>query len=251
MKTIVPAQNEDALGLLRRCGGYYRCPKDEAGKRTGPLVGYAARYDGTHQYVGDEYVNFAKAEMHGPVLWEFARRIHGRLGEYVGRTIDASRDPCVGFCGAPEGGKALAVALATCKGFQYIFPEKRVFAPKTRFSREMSEMFFNRHQPSPGFEYWIVEDVCNNFSTTREIADLIKRSGASVAGVLCFLNRSTMSNQEIKSQLGLPVVSIVRKRIPEYEQGDPYVAEDILAGNVVWKPKNEWARLALAEMAHQ
>jgi len=38
----------DHLEILRRCGGYYGCPKDAAGKRLGPLVGYAGKYDNEH-----------------------------------------------------------------------------------------------------------------------------------------------------------------------------------------------------------
>ena len=48
------------LEVLSSVRGYYKCPKDRSGKRLGPLVAYAGRDENNKQYVGDEYVNFAK-----------------------------------------------------------------------------------------------------------------------------------------------------------------------------------------------
>jgi orotate phosphoribosyltransferase len=240
MKTVIPRKNslESPLDLLMRCGGYYECPKDANGQRSGPLVGYANRYDGIHQNVGDVYVNFAKMERHGPVL-------HYVAHELLRRIIP---ERVTGFCGAPEGGKALASALALASGTQYIFPDKRVAAVKTATSREISELAFDRHEPQSGEVWWIVEDVCHNFGTTSAMVSEIERFGAAVEGVLCFLNRSMTVDEEylVRPGLALPVVALVRKAIPEYRQDDPAVLADITANNVVWKPKLEWGRLAFA-----
>lgn len=241
MKAINPLTNEDPLELLRRCGGYYQCPKDPSGKRLGPLVGYAGRDIQKRQYVGDVYVNFAKAERHGSVLTHVAVELKAKLA------LSGT-----GFCGAPEGGKALANMLASLTNRQYIFPEKKVTVLGTPTAREESILVFDRHEPEAGEEWWITEDVCNNFSTTDKMAELIQTFGASVMGVVCFLNRSLEVDSEyrLKSGLVLPVISLVRKRIEQYKQDDPAVVEDIQANNVTWKPKNkdQWSKLEVAMM---
>jgi len=231
MTKINPQPGEDPLAILKRCDGYYERPPG------GPLVGYAGRDDQGRQYVGTVYANFAKAERHGDVLDHVADALIKKFG---GITLRGD-----GFCGAPEGGKALAVALATRLGKDYIFPEKQITELKTATSREKSTFVWSRHEPEPGESWWIVEDVCNNFSTTADLVKLIEERGAQVVGIICFLNRSLTINEEYSPEAGraLPVRALVRKVIAEYRQDDPVVAADIAAGNVVWKPKNEWARL--------
>ena len=74
-----------------------------------------------------------------------------------------------------------------------------------------------------------------------------------MVAILCFLNRSLDVDDtysfgvEFKANpLEIPVVSLVRKPIHEWRQDDPAVAEDVAAGNVVWKPKDDWDRLMKA-----
>lgn len=55
-------REKNPLAVLKALDGYYECPKDTAGKRLGPLVGYAGRDNLGRQYVGDIYANFAVAE---------------------------------------------------------------------------------------------------------------------------------------------------------------------------------------------
>jgi orotate phosphoribosyltransferase len=231
MKRIDPQQGEDPLAILKRCDGYYDRPPG------GPLVGYAGRDDQGRQYVGMVYANFAKSERHGDVL--------NHIANTMIESFPSIEPVGAGFCGAPEGGKALAVALATRLGKDYIFPEKQVTALKTETSREKSILVWGRHEPEPGEEWWIVEDVCNNFSTTIELIKLIESRGARVVGVLCFLNRSLTVDKEYSPEPGrvIPIKALVRKPIAEYKQDDPEVADDIKKGNVVLKPKNEWGRL--------
>jgi orotate phosphoribosyltransferase len=244
MKTIF-LQGEKNLSLLARCGGYYECPWSAQGTRFGPLVGYAATYvgdDGVERaYVGDIYANFAKAERHGPVLSHLCQLIQHDL-------LDERAMP-TGFCGAPEGGKALATVLSVLCQNQYIYPEKRVLQLKTPTSRELSELVFNRHEPEPnrGESWYIIEDVCNNFSTTRTLVELIESYGATVSGIVCFLNRSLNVEEfyELANGRRLPVRALVKRPIPQYRQDDPYVAEDVANGNVIWKPKLEWDKLPI------
>lgn len=243
MKTISHKRGERYLETLTRCGGYYECPKDRQGNRLGPLVAYAGRDESGRQYVGDVYVNFAKAERHIPVLVNFAED----LTDLVSLISDSEQE--IVFCGAPEGGKALAVALAEFYGdSQYIYPEKKIVELKTATSRERAELVFDRHIPGEDDFIWIVEDVCNNFSTTEELIRLIEKHGAKVGGIVCFLNRSDKFTDEFLRDNGdfIPVVSLVQKVIPQFSQEDPFVAKDVIANNVVWKPKNDWDRLSEA-----
>lgn len=238
------------LDLLRQCGGYYQCPKDADDKRLGPLVGYAGRDDSGRQYVGDVYANFAKLERHAPALQNVAGKLIERVR--VPALVDRPVVEATGFCGAPEGGKALAVALAMIASGQYIFPEKKITVAASATSREVSELVFDRHEPEPETIWWIVEDVCNNFSTTAKLVKLIEDCGASVAGIICFLNRSLEVEDQftVRDGLVLPVVALVRQPIMQWSQDHPDVAEDIKAGNIVWKPKNDWAKLEAAMVAN-
>jgi adenine/guanine phosphoribosyltransferase-like PRPP-binding protein len=192
------------------------------------------------------------AERHGAVLKWVANGLLAHLAGYTEDSDSVSFGDIVGFCGAPEGGKALANALAIAFGKQYIFPEKEVTAVKTDSSREVSRLVFDRHEPHEGECWWIMEDVCNNFSTTEAIIELINGFGARVGGILCFLNRSMVAGKAYYSSLyarEIPVVSLVHMPIPQYQQDDPVVAQDVITGNVAWKPKNEWPRLASAMAA--
>ena len=246
------AEFQDPFGLVKQCGGYYKCPKSPCGKRLGPVVGYATTYEEGKQWVGDEYINFAKVEKQAIALDFVADKLVCTL--LAREDISGELTDNVVFCGAPEGGKALAVAISQMlkkKRAQYIFPEKKVIALKTKISREVSELVFDRHVPEKGDRCWIVEDICNNFGTTAKLIALIEKYGAHVLGILCFLNRSPEFDRLFVPVIGdglpcWPVISCVRKIIPEYKQDDPFVAADIISGNVIWKPKIEWDKLELA-----
>jgi orotate phosphoribosyltransferase len=253
-RRIVIAGN-DHMATLRNCGGYYVCPKDSSGRRLGPLVGYAGRYDAQDgsrkQFVGDVYANFAKAEIYPEVVRFFAQRLVVPLAKAVlPQRIDA-------FCGAPYGGYTLADTLGLVNLDQMVIKaEKKVIELATGLSREKSQLIFARHEVVPGLSYVIVEDVCNNFSTTAELIALIEAAGGKVVAIACFLNRSLEVDGLFAPTIGdglpcWPVISLVRKPIKEYRQDDPAVAEDVANNNVVWKPKNEWARLAQAMTDHE
>jgi adenine/guanine phosphoribosyltransferase-like PRPP-binding protein len=248
--------NSDCLATLGNCGGYYSCPKDGNGSRLGPLVGYAGKYDdlncGKLQFVGDVYANFAMAEKRPDALEFFA----GRILQKIVPMFPNIRDEKTVLCGAPIGGYALATAIGLRMGWQTIKAEKKVTELATSSSREKSKLVFARHSIEAGLDYVIVEDVCNNFSTTAELISLITSAGGNVLAIACFLNRSpSVEGEYLLSpdgyhELRIPVVALVRKVIPEYRQDDPAVAEDIARSNVVWKPKDEWPRLMEAMRTH-
>ena len=107
--------SDDPLRILSHYGGYYECPKDSSGKRLGPLVGYAGKYDGK-QYVGDVYVNYAIAEHFPFVNQAFASRLRQRLAE------NNVWHECDCICGAPMGGLSLAQSLVFLDtGSMYIY----------------------------------------------------------------------------------------------------------------------------------
>ncbi len=235
----------DPIDLMRRAGACYECPRGLDGKRRGPLVGYAGRDRDGRQFVGDVYVNFAKAERRPALLQVFSWHMRRMLRA---RGLDGAVAACAGFIGAPEGGKAFAYQLALDAGRSYIYPEKRITAIGSATSREASEMVFGRHEPEPGRSWFIVEDVCNNFSTTAKLVALIEDHGAAVAGILCFLNRSIAVDETYEPRPGLvlPVVAVVRKPFAQHAQDDPAVADDVARLGVVWSPKKDWPRLAAA-----
>ena len=85
-----------------------------------------------------------------------------------------------------------------------------------------------------------------------EAVEYVHAFGGWVAAVFCFLNRSLKVDKLLAvGDLRVPVVALVRKPILQYEQDDPAVAADIAAGNVIWKPKNEWTKLEEAMSRHQ
>lgn len=235
---------KDLLGALRLLGGYYECPKDASGKRLRPLVGYAGRDSQGRQKVGDIYANMAILE-EWPRLIGLPIKESGVFDELV------LCEPTV-VCAAPLGGMTVGPCLAGILGVRYIYAEKKVIELATDHSREKSKLVFARHEPKPGDRVVIVEDVCNNFSTTEELVRLILQCGAEVVRIFCLLDRSLGSLHQtiFETKAGQPIIvnAIVRKPIPEYEQDDPEVAADIEAGNVVWKAKDEWPRL-MADMS--
>ena len=237
----------ELLETLQRLNGFYECPKDPSGRRLGPLVGYAGRDAYGRQFVGDIYANFARIEGRPQDLYSFARELAALL---LGR--DEVKNINV-YCGAPEGGKTLAVLLTLLKLCRYIYPEKKILALATGAERERSKLFWGRHEIYPGDRVVIVEDVMNNFSTTTELVQLIETSGGEVVAITGLLNRSLTIGDTFTpgSHTPIPVVALLRKPIPEYTQDDPAVAEDVARGNVVWKPKTEWLRLMEAMNAHR
>ena len=237
--------SHDAWGLLAALDGYYECPKGEAGERLGPLVGYAGHYGEQNlHYVGDVYANFAVAEEEPEVLGHYVNQIMNNvLGRIPRKDIDV-------FCGAPMGGITLAYELARREGKRFIFSEKKVTAVATPNSREESKLTFLRHKVRQGERVVICEDVLNNFSTTAMLIKLIEEAGGEVIAILALLNRSTIFNQVYDyNGRSIPVMAMVRKRIEEYHQDDLAVAADVAAGNVVWKPKDEWEKLKAAVSA--
>lgn len=245
-KQVSYLMSDTPLEILARCGGYYECPVDGNGRRLGPLVGYAGRYEASDglqkQYVGDVYANFAEAEQYPHVMVRFA----GMMLERHRRSFEAVDV----FVGVPIGGFSFSEVLAGGCDLKVIKAEKKVIALATESSREQSKLVFGRHNIKPGNRAVICEDVCNNMSTTAELIDLIEGAGGIVAHIACLLNRSLdFSDVYIASRTKRQyrVLSLERKLIMEYKQDDPRVQDDVVRGNVVWKPKDEWEKLSIGK----
>ncbi len=244
MRPKVKIEGDNHLATLGNCRGYYNCLKDAKGNRLGKLVAYAGKYDawdGTKkQWVGDEYANFSKAEEHTEVLDHFGQCLVSKVGKrHIQSTVDI-------FCGAPIGGYSFSQTMARICKREVIKAEKKITALATPTSREQSELFFGRHSIEKDVWYAVVEDVCNNFSTTEELIKLICSLGGKVAGIFCFLNRSPSVDGLYRVndfQIDFPVFSLERKVIDEYKQEDSFVVDDIAKGNVAWKPKDNWDSL--------
>jgi orotate phosphoribosyltransferase len=228
-REIIEESNGSVLEALRLCGGYYECPKNADGKRLGPLVGYAGKYKDDS---GDVYANFAKLDEYSNVLRYFAEEMRFHLGNLTNSFI---------FCGAPIGGYSFSQILGLAYDKRVIKAEKKVIALATDKRREQSKIIFKRYEIEPGDQVVIVEDVCNNFSTTKELIELIRTLLGEAVAIVCLFNRSPHNTYD-----GLPVISCSHKIIPEYKQDNATVFDDIAGGNVVWKPKDEWPRLVAA-----
>ncbi len=224
--------------LLTACGGFYECPRDSKGHRIGPLVGYAGRDEERRQFVGDVFVNVATFEQWPDVL---DRCVIAPLQATLRRKFSGVE---LVYCGAPEGGKTVAVLLARRRRARYIYPEKIEVAPATETSRAVTELKFARHTVRKGDKVVIVEDVCNNFSTTAKLIQEISILGGTVVAIVCFLNRSMFVRENFDTDDGsYPVYAFWDEAMPEYRQDDFEVAGDVAAGKVVWQPKLEWSRL--------
>ncbi len=253
IKKLINLHKNDPLQLLSAIDGFYETVKDESGNRFTPLVGYAGKYDAGDgkelQYVGEVYANFAEAEYHPLVLWHFALQLWLKILNHFGGQEFLTK---LVFVGPQMGGVCLAQMTAFHAGLvdaRYACAEKKITAVASKNLREQSEMFFGRHKIHPGDKVIITEDVLNNFSTTKEVMELVHLNGGEVIAIAGLLNRSMITSDTYyfhkheKLMLEIPIISLVNKPFDQYRQDDPYVIKDMKKGNVVLKPKAEWSTL--------
>ena len=226
--------SDNPLETLKRCKGHYVCPKDNSGKRLGPLVGLAGTYTvggEKKHFVSDEYFNFAMTETYPHVCDDFARRL-AVLIQAKGLEFD-----CV--LGAPMGGIWIAGDLARVMGKRRIFAEKRSAGLANASKRGESRLVLDRHNIKRGDRILICEDVCNNFSTSEKLIGLVIQQNAKVVGIVCEMNRSSFRRYSSAGGI-LPLISLIEMPIKQYKQEDPKVAHDVAIRNVIWSPKDEW-----------
>ncbi|MDD5084086.1 MAG: phosphoribosyltransferase family protein [Candidatus Moranbacteria bacterium] len=230
---IIP---DDYVGTLRQCQGFYQCPY-ENGKPVGLLVGYAGtyRYAGEfeeHNYVGDTYYNFSRADQYPAVLTYFAEAMARNL-------TDADIRPTV-ILGAPMAGLKFSQEVARLLGCRHIFAEK-VAALSDDGKSLKTRIALARYEINPGDRVVIGEELVNNCSTTAQLIELVRNAGGHVIGIMCAINRSSPF---IIQYAGIPVMSVIGKETPQYKQDDPLVAGLVRRGSIIWKPKiRDWPRL--------
>lgn len=240
------SQKEAALlNLLAEHQGYYECPKDESGNRTGKLVGYAAQYEspeGPKHYVGERYWNFPRGAERDPLV--MTRFVHDIVNQLRSSSFRMGCGEIDCAFGCPMGGIIPAYEIARVYGFAYACPDKEILQVKTAESREKSRLILGRHAVEPSWRTALVEDVGNNFSTTDKAIKLVEDNGGRVVLIICMINRSPNGLTFLKYESRkIPIIQAVLIPTPEYRQDDPYVAADVAAGNVVWKPKDNWNEL--------
>lgn len=227
-------KTSNPLVILANCDGYY-CSPFEGDVPLGPLVAYAGTYataEGPKNFVGYEYFNFAKAEQNPKARDYFASNIQKKL---VDKKITADV-----FLGAPMGGILLAGDLGRKNDARSIFAEKQIIslADPTSGKKEESLQIIKRHDIDEGDRVIIVEDVCNNFSTTMKLQEAIEEKGGKLVAIACAINRSGLSEWN-----GIPVIASATAQAAQFRQDDPFVSDLIATGKIVWKPKNDWLRL--------
>lgn len=220
--------------LLNLFQGVYEVRRGSAGERLSPLVGYAGKYVdgdcGTKAYIGEVYYNFAMIEQHPRTLKRFAEAVKPQIHFDV-------------VVGMPMGGIAFSFALADEIGCRFTFAEKKVARVATGLEREETQLVISRHIIAEGSRVLIGEDVCHNFSTIADAIGLIENIGAKVVGIVCAINRSCENGTVIRNYLDVPVFGALDLPTERYRQDDPYVASDVEAGNVIWKPKECWKQM--------
>jgi adenine/guanine phosphoribosyltransferase-like PRPP-binding protein len=224
----------------------------------GWLVGYAGKYLGNdgqeHAYVGRVYLNFAVLEEWPSDDLDFiAGDLTKKLKMELEKVMPWDRlSPNIVLCGAPIGGYCLSTVVGQKLGCRTVKAEKKVLAVGAEGQRDETKLILDRHEIHPGDLVIIIEDVCNNFSTTRQLIELIESYGGIVIAIACFLNRSPDFDAWYPcNERKIPVVALVRKEIKEFRQDDPAVADQVKRGEVYWKPKRkeQWAAL-MASMAY-
>jgi orotidine-5'-phosphate decarboxylase/adenine/guanine phosphoribosyltransferase-like PRPP-binding protein len=232
----------DFLKLLKDCDGYYESPKSENGKYLGPLVAYAGTYKSItgrqKNKVGFKYFNFARGEADSRVRGVFADKISQAIIKF-----SESGKTCQAVLGAPMGGILLAGSIAERLSCRVAFAEKKILSLADPGSgiKEKSEQVIDRHEINFGENVFVIEDVCNNFSTTEKLKAEIEKASGNLIGIACAINRSGQTEWN-----GIPVISALFIPTEQYEQEDPEVVDLIAQEKIVWKPKQEWAKLKSA-----
>ena len=212
------------------CGALYESPKDQDGRYKGPLVPYAAKDSLGKNYVGWVYYNMAMVEQKFWTRKFFAELLAEKILENIPRTNR--------LVAAPMGGIILSVTIADMLGCQVSFFEKKVMKPAGSDTKEESVLVYGRHSLERNEGVIIFDDLCNNFSTTSAMVELLTSMGAEIRAIACIVNRSTKTNFK-----GIPIISALHMPTDEYLQNDPKVKKFVDRGEIVWNPKQNWERL--------
>jgi len=235
------------IGVLHACGGFYGCQDGPDGAWQGPLVGYAKRIKDAAtgrevQMVGKKYYNFAMVEGQPRASDWFAEKLAYAVSINAPSSIPTGLPNLV--VAAPMGGIVLG-SLVASRLFEarYAFAEKEVLEVATEGRREKSRLKLARHEIPMYSQVLLVEDVCNNFSTTQELCELLEQEECQVVGIACALNRS--GHRDWSG--GIPVFAVIDAPTEQWRE-DEDIIQAYLAqgGEIIRKPKAEWDKLMAA-----
>jgi orotate phosphoribosyltransferase len=237
--------------MLKKYGGFYRCPRtvgpDGRVHFLGPLAGYTSRGADGRNRVGPEYANF-RVFVHDQTALEV---IADKLGR---RAYDALPNLKweLTFCGIPTGGRTIVRTLKSRTSSRCIWGEKREVGVATATNRAETEIWFGeRQKPRPGEKIAVVEDITNAFSTTAEVIQTIEEYGAHVVLIVAFLNRSpTVRGSFSYNGRMIPVTALWDEPMPLYDQTDPVVQGAIRAGKFHLNTKEHWGEFMAAMEKH-
>ena len=218
---------------LERCGGLYQCPIDLSGKRRGPLVACGGTYIKNNQrlaYVGEIYYYFAQAMQYPYIVDHWARHLSNKIDQDFN-----IHDEDV-YLGLPLQGSCLAQSLARNSKYTRAVQVERP-------GGELTPLKVKSYQICRGDQAIIVEDIGNSFRTAEEVISQIEVMGAKARAIVCVCTRSQKNCFHLPSGRVIPIISLERKVIPQYQQDDPFVATDIQNGNIVWEPESDWGKL--------
>jgi orotate phosphoribosyltransferase len=235
LPTSFPYSEETYLGLLRRCGGYYKAVIDPGTNLPiGPMVAYSGTYDiegGKRQYVGYVYYNCATLEQHPAVARVFAQ---GLASVVLSRQLPEFQ--CI--VGVPDGGLIVAQNTAYALEKHYAGLQKKVVEVGTPTTKEKTKLVFARHGIDAGMRVVLCEDLINNFSTTDKAIQVVQAAGGEVVGLIALINRSWPARNDYN---GLPAVVLLERPTPQFKQEDPDVVKHLEAVNFLPDVKPSWA----------
>ena len=229
----------DPFKALEKFGGVYQCPKDLSGKRRGPLVACGGTYAKNNQrlaYVGETYYCFAQAMQYPYLVDHWARR----LSDKISQDFNICDEDV--YLGLPLQGACLAQSLARNSKYTRAVQVERP-------GGEFASLQVKSYQVFWGDQAIIVEDIGNSFRTAEEVITQIEAMGAKAKAIVCVCTRSHKTCFHLPGGREIPIISLARKEIPQYQQDDPYVAKDVEIGNVIWEPEKNWG--ALMELMKQ
>jgi orotate phosphoribosyltransferase len=181
-------------------------------------------------YVGETYYYFAQTMQYPYIVDHWARRLSDKIIQNFN-----IRDEDV-YLGLPLQGTCLAQSLARNSKYTRAVQVERP-------GGEFASLQVKSYQVCRGDRAIIVEDIGNSFRTAAEVISQVEAMGATAIAIACVCTRSHKDCFRLPGGREIPIISLVRKEIPQYQQDDLFVAKDVRGGNVIWEPEANWEKL--------
>jgi len=165
------------------------------------LKGHFKLSSGLHS---GQYLQCALVLQHPDVAGRLAKELAGR---FSGEKIDVVVGPAL-------GGVTIAYEVARALGIHGIFTERQDGAMTLRRGFEVK----------PGERALVVEDVVTTGGSTKEVIDVVRRSGGDIAGVGCIIDRSggkTAFGARFESLAKIDIETFDEKTCPLCKKGEP------------------------------